>query len=106
VPLILTSSPPSHSSLKTEDTDGVLPVTIRVLSNEQEGDEMALILEAGEFPNGVSRAKIFLAPFRYVNSASQYVVLSVMKNILTFRCCTVSVLSNLGRQLPGSWTRQ
>jgi hypothetical protein len=77
----------------------VLPVTVRVLSNEQEGNEIALILEAGEFPDGVSRAKIFLAPFRYVNSATQYVVPSVMKSTLTFTCCTVSVLSNLGRQL-------
>jgi hypothetical protein len=58
---------------------------------------MAVILEAGEFPDGVSRAKIFLAPFRYVNIATQYVVPSVMKSTLTFRCCTVSVLSNLGR---------
>lgn len=53
---------------KDECDKGVLPVTVRVLSNELEGrpvdDKMTLIVERNDLPNAVHRARVYLSPTR------------------------------------------
>lgn len=54
---------------KDECDDGVLPVTVRVLSNELEGrpveEKMTFIVERNDLPNAVHRAEVYLSPTRY-----------------------------------------
>jgi len=52
--------------IETEECDGVLPISIHVLSNEAQGppvdDEMAVLLERTSRPGAVHQARVFLAP--------------------------------------------
>jgi hypothetical protein len=44
---------------------GVLPVTVRVLSNELTDDNIVLIAERNDLPDVVHRAEVYLSPTRY-----------------------------------------
>jgi hypothetical protein len=44
--------------------EGVLPVTVQVLSNELAKEEYVWIVERNDLPNKVHRAEVYLSPTR------------------------------------------
>ncbi|KAG7365568.1 hypothetical protein IV203_038772 [Nitzschia inconspicua] len=48
--------------IEDECDDGVLPVTVRVLSNEFSEEKMTLIVERNDLPNMVHRAQVYISP--------------------------------------------
>jgi len=67
------------SRTQTGQFDGVLPVDVTVTSNELEGrpvdNSMVLVVERRDLPKAVSRARVYLAPFRYVDVVAPFVVI-------------------------------